>query len=184
MVDFIWKSAAGFEGIYSVSSCGQVRRDAPTRGFGSRSRVGAFMKQKKCADGYRSVSLYPKEGKQKQIHVHRLVAIAFYGAPPEGKVVNHKDGNKANNSLSNLEYVTPSENTKHAYATGLARGKKGESNPMAVLNADTAAAIRLLGDEHGWSIAALARAFRTDTCRVRRILNGTIWRPEPSISAW
>ena len=184
MVDALWKPAVGFDDIYSVSSCGQVRRDAPTRGFGSRSRVGAFMKQKKCADGYLSVSLYPKDGKQKHIHVHRLVAIAFYGPPPPGKIVNHKDGDKANNALSNLEYITTSENIKHAYVLGLAKGKKGESNSMAVLNADTARAIRLLADEHDWSVAALARAFRTDTARIRRILNGSIWPHETHIPAW
>lgn len=171
----IWKNVVGFEGIYSVSSCGQVRRDVPSRGFGSRSFAGKIMSQKKCTDGYRSVSLYPLQGKQKQIHVHRLVAIAFIGPVPSGLVVNHKDGIKHNNDLSNLEYLTTSQNIKHAYASGLAKGKPGETNSNVVLNDDAIRAIRLLHSE-GWTNNSISRAMRINPGKISRIVNGHIWK--------
>lgn len=55
-------------------------------------------------------------GKRKVLRVHSLVMLAFVGPRPEGKEVNHKDGNKGNNSLDNLEYVTKSENVRHSFA--------------------------------------------------------------------
>lgn len=170
-----WKDIIGFEGLYSVSTHGNVRRDAPTRGFGSRVAPGRHLRQKRCADGYRSVSIYPARGCQKQIHVHRLVAAAFIGSVPDGHVVNHKDGNKSNNVLENLEYVTPSQNTKHAFAIGLMKGKKGEANSMAKINDDTIRAIKILAYEHSWSNNAIARAMCMDPAKVGRILEGKIW---------
>lgn len=64
-------------------------------------------------------------------HVHCAVIEAFVGLIPKGMHVNHIDGIKTNNHLSNLEIVTPSQNTIHAYAMGLATGKKGEDNAGA-----------------------------------------------------
>lgn len=176
-----WRQIPGFEGLYSVSANGLIRRDAPSRGFGGRAAPGRVMAQKKCANGYRTVSLYPAEGRQRQLLVHRLVMLAFVGSPPTGLLVNHKDGNKANNDLENLEYVTPSENIKHAYRTGLAAGRRGEANSMVVLNWDTARAIRHLYSD-GWSVAAITRAFRTDSSRVLRIVKGELWIEEKKAS--
>lgn len=65
--------------------------------------------------------------------IHRLLAEYFLGGIPDGMCVNHKDGNKKNNCLSNLEIVTHQENTQHAYDNGLAKGKPGETNSMASL---------------------------------------------------
>lgn len=61
-------------------------------------------------------------------HVHCAVIEAFVGLIPKGMHVNHIDGVKTNNHLSNLEIVTPRENTIHAYAMGLAKGRRGEEN--------------------------------------------------------
>lgn len=60
--------------------------------------------------------------------LHRAMMEAFFGLIPENLVVNHKDGNKLNNILSNLEIVTHAYNTQHAYATGLAHGRRGEDH--------------------------------------------------------
>ena len=82
--------------------------------------------------GYPRVSLY--EGtKLHTATIHRLLALAFiHNDDPEIKVeVNHKDGVKENNSLDNLEWVTPSENQIHAFKNGLQKSSKGESNGMA-----------------------------------------------------
>ena len=170
-----WKEIPGFDGMYSVSSDGQIRRETASRGFGGTAFPRKVLRQKTGSNGYKSVSLYPVIGKQRHILVHRAVMLAFAGRPTvPTHVVNHKDGNKENNCLDNLEYVSPSENIRHAYATGLARGKKGEENPMAVLNQDTVAAIRTLHST-GWSLSRISRAFRLDLSRVRRIVIGEIW---------
>lgn len=71
--------------------------------------------------GYVLVTLF-KNNKQKALRVSRLVAIAYIDNPYNLPEVNHKDGNKKNNSVSNLEWCTRSYNTKHAWTTGLNKG--------------------------------------------------------------
>lgn len=68
----------------------------------------------------------------KRVAVHRLVAFTYLGEPPtpHHKWVNHKDGNKANNHYTNLEWTTISENIQHAYNTGLKVSKKGEAHHL------------------------------------------------------
>ena len=78
-----------------------------------------ILKQYSRKDGYRSVKLYRKkfEGgyERKGFLVHRLVAQAFIPNPDDCAVVNHKDGNKSNNSTENLEWCTYQDNTNHAH---------------------------------------------------------------------
>lgn len=79
--------------------------------------------------GYPMVTLF-KEGKPKHYLIHRLVALAFIPNPLNKPCINHIDGNKKNHSLSNLEWVTYSENGLHAYRTGLnnSDSQKGVTN--------------------------------------------------------
>lgn len=98
---------------YSISSEGQVRNDLTNR----------ILKQQ-IQNGYCHCTL-SVDKKPKRCRVHRLVAIAFIDNPENKEFVNHKDGNRQNNKVDNLEWVTPSENTKHAIQTGLTTsGKK------------------------------------------------------------
>lgn len=78
-------------------------------------------------NGYHVLSIY-FNGKHIQRKVHRLVVETYIGEIPEGYCVNHKDGDKLNNHLNNLEIVTFKENTQHAFRTGLAVGQKGSEN--------------------------------------------------------
>jgi len=80
-------------------------------------------------DGYVQVGLW-NNGKMKQCYLHRVVYQAFNGAMPDGTQINHIDGNKANNSLSNLECVSASDNQRHAVLLGL-RGSKLQSYAKA-----------------------------------------------------
>lgn len=73
---------------------------------------------------------------------HRLVAVAYLGPLPDGMQVNHIDGNKRNNAPINLEYVTPSQNQKHAYVNGLRLARFGESHQTATITDVAAEAIR------------------------------------------
>lgn len=92
------------------------------------TETGKVLKQSKTPAGYFTYSSNLGGS------VHRLLAHNFLGGIPEGLVVNHIDGDKENNLLSNLEITTHQENTIHAYKTGLAQGKKGEDNSQAILN--------------------------------------------------
>lgn len=101
-----WRSVVGYEGLYQVSDEGRVRRG------------GRVLKRQHTANGYPVVQLW-RDGEPKTCLVHRVVAEAFIGTVPDGKEVNHRDGDKENATPSNLEYVTRSENSIHAYKTGL-----------------------------------------------------------------
>ena len=72
-------------------------------------------------NGYKYVTLY-HENYSKLFYIHRLVMLYYVDNVENKRTVNHKDGNKLNNSLSNLEWATDSENIKHAYDTGLNKG--------------------------------------------------------------
>jgi len=110
-----WRPVVGFEGRYEVSDAGSVRVAATGRAVKVRVDNRA---------GYAATCLY-RNGRRTDCYVHRLVAAAFIGPCPQGHVVNHKNGVKTDSGANNLEYVTASENTRHAYATGLATPHAG-----------------------------------------------------------
>ena len=113
---------------YEVSNDGRIRRTYAS--VGGRFPKGFIRKQITDKQGYKTIML------QKKHHmVHRLVLEAFRGTCPKGCETNHKDGNKTNNHISNLEWTTPSENQKHAYRTGLSvpRDLRGENSPSSKL---------------------------------------------------
>ena len=97
VVEVRWQAIAGYEGLYEVSTLGQVR-----------NAKGCVMKQYLKRDKYtvyKKVSLW-KDGKYKQFYVHRLVAEAFIPNPDKLPIVNHKDEDKSNNRVDNLEWCT------------------------------------------------------------------------------
>lgn len=97
-----WKGIMDFPD-YEVSDLGRIRV----------KETGVIVKQHENNYGYNTVVLYANgEGRNKG--VHRIVASAFIRLPSEGEQVNHKDGNKTNNSLKNLEWVTQAENLRHS----------------------------------------------------------------------
>lgn len=147
----IWKKPWP-ESNYEVSNYGNVRRELGkvvnnTMG-GFRKVGGKNLSQKTKKNGYKEVSIYLTPSVGKMFYVHRLVAMAFIGELPDECEVNHKDGNKANNNLQNLEIVTPSENRLHAYH-GLKKGigvYKGSNHGMSKLNEEKVLKIRELYD--------------------------------------
>ena len=112
-----WKSIEGYEGLYEVSNLGRVKALARTHRHGHR-HPERIMSQS-VSRGYPKVELSAADGSRRSIPVHRLVCAAFYDNPEDKRCVNHIDGDKANNHVSNLEWATHSENEKHAYRIGL-----------------------------------------------------------------
>lgn len=123
--DEVWKDIEGYEGLYQVSTCGNVKSLPKIRrnGTGTYIQKERLLKPSNTSTGYKKVELC-KDGKRKGFKVHRLVAIAFIPNPDNKPEVNHIDGNKINNNIDNLEWVTSSENSIHAYETGLNSNKK------------------------------------------------------------
>ena len=122
----IWKDVEGYEGFYQVSSTGQVRsvdRVVDHKRHGNMIRKGKMLKPGKDTGGYPIVNIC-KNGKCKNVKVHRLVAMAFAYNPERKPEVNHLSGIKTENGIWNLEFVTGSENVRHAYQMGLFTGKK------------------------------------------------------------
>lgn len=104
MTQEMWKPVVGYEGVYEVSNCGNVRRVG-----------GNVMKQHKTSFGYLALTLC-KNGKVKTFQAHRLVAMAFVPNPNGKPFVNHLDEDKANNRADNLEWVTSAENNSYGTA--------------------------------------------------------------------
>ncbi len=106
----IWKDVAGYEGMYKVSTLGNIST--------CYYRCPMKTKSKLIIKGYYSVLLSINSIKKRWL-VHRIVAVAFIENKDNKPHVNHKDGNKLNNRADNLEWVTPKENMVHAHNIGL-----------------------------------------------------------------
>lgn len=122
--DEVWKDVVDYEGYYKISNIGRVKSL-----LGRNERL---MKTHISRNGYEKLDL-SKKGQTKKVYVHRLVAQAFIDNPENKPLVNHRDGVKTMNHVSNLEWCSHSENTTHAFANGLA----GSVKPVVAINLET-----------------------------------------------
>jgi hypothetical protein len=168
----IWKDVVDFEGFYQVSNLGRVQscdRIVVRNGQGDMNMKGKMMAKYQSTFGYCPISLY-KDGKCKKTMVHIVVAHAFIGERPLKNDINHIDGDKSNNSVSNLEYCTRSENMIHAFQSGLCKNtnKKQKTGFNAVK-------WMVMNEETGIfyeSIAEAARAHCVGVGRLEKQLKG------------
>lgn len=122
----VFKDITGYEGLYQISNLSNVKSKERIviRENGVRLSIKETILTPAVGNhGYKVVVLN-KNGIRKQVLIHRLVAEAFIPNPNNYREVNHKDGNKLNNDVSNLEFCTYSENLKHAYKNNLRKTKK------------------------------------------------------------
>lgn len=117
-----WKPIKDYEYLYEIHWRGVVR-NAGTK---------MLLRSGLAGNGYFTVALY-KDKKPKTHTIHTLVASHFVSNPKSKRCVNHKDGNKINNHVSNLEYATHGENNSHAIRTGL---KRKSIEPKGVIQMD------------------------------------------------
>lgn len=173
-----WLPVVGWETVYEVSDLGRVRRiKAGKKSRGDRGKIGRLMGIRPDAYNYAQVHLrdWPRD---LTIKVHILVALAFLGAPPEGHEVNHKDGNRMNPRLDNLEYLTRGKNLEHAYRV-LGRAKvcmKGETNAKAKLSNEQVLDIRRRYIPRKVSQQSLADEFGVTQAMIGFIVRGENWK--------
>ena len=165
----IWRGIKGYEGWYSVSSLGKIK---------SHKRIGRtedkISKTEIKGNKYRQVNL-SKKSISKTYRIHKLVACAFFGECPKNKEINHKDTNKSNNSISNLEYVTHKKNMNHAYENNLIPILKGKNHPMAkLIDADIYKIRDMRAD--GFSYRIIAKKFKVALQVIWRIVHIQSWK--------
>ncbi len=146
-----------FGDYYAVSTYGNV----------TSCVVGGEMSLRVTSAGYRSVNLRVG-GRERTFRVHRLVAILFLDNPEGLPQVNHKDGNKLNNHVDNLEWVTAADNVKHAFDTGLAKGRPGK------LTEEDIRSIRELADS--MTGAAIGELFGVHQGTIHGIVTRRTWK--------
>lgn len=174
-----WRPVVGWEGLYEVSNIGRVRRlsRVTTRKDGTlQTWPDRIMSLPLNSWGYPSVGL-TRDGRKSTALVHRLVAFAFIG--PGGPEVNHKDGDKTNARVSNLEWVTSKQNKEHAWGIGLRNRSHlpihyGVKANGAKLTPETVLAARA-EHQRGASIHGLSRKYGVDRKTMRSAIRGRNW---------
>lgn len=118
----VWKDIEGYAGLYQVSNLGRVKslKRVVNRNDGRKNYVGErILKQKFTGQAKYPAVILSSQTIHRTCSIHRLVASAFLPLVEGKDQVNHIDGVKANNTVGNLEWCTKSENSKHAFDTGL-----------------------------------------------------------------
>ena len=165
-----WKDIGGYEGFYQVSNLGRIRsvdRTIECGGKYSRTLKGQLIAQKKAGAGYPAVGLR-RDGHQRTAYVHRLVLGAFCGESEQEQECNHRDGNKTNNHIENLEWVTRSENSYHAHNTGLQPGR-------TILSPEIAKMIRNIYALGQYTQTEIGLMFGVCGTNVGYIVRGVYW---------
>jgi hypothetical protein len=168
------KDIAGYEGLFAVTRSGKVWSYPREKvGFIKSLREGKFRSLQKMEKGYLAVILH-KNSNQKRFLVHRLVAMAFIPNLEDKPAVNHKDGDKTNNCVDNLEWVTASENNFHSYRVlGTKHPQKGK---IGILNHSSIPVVQYSRDGKLINIFAgmseVARAIGVGVAGISGAVNG------------
>lgn len=171
-----WRDITGYEGLYQVSNIGRVKSlDRMTNGKSGSLRMvkGRLRSPSKSGWGYLAVLLVDKTGNHTQHAIHKLVAESFLNNNENLPQVNHRNGIKTCNKVDNLEWITPSGNTQHAYDTGLAVGVLGEQNGKCSISDEDCIEIMRLYKTGSYYQRELAEIFDISRGHVSAIVRGT-----------
>ena len=174
-----WRDVTGHEDAYMVSNLGRVRSCARIVQHATRrcNIIGRILKPS-TSTGYPVVNLCDDRGNYMPHYVHRLIGAAFIGEIPNGCYVHHKDGQKTNNHLDNLEIVTPGQNSQRSYDTGTSKAPQGSNSGRAKLTEEDVRCIRascIKGSRiHGCH--ALATKYGVAWTTIRAVVNRESWR--------
>lgn len=158
--------AALSSGKYTVTPDGRVFNNS-FQNTGEKREVAYSLH----SSGYISIHIGGKTVKRS-----RVVCLAFYGAPKEYLETNHKNGNKADDSASNLEWVTRSQNSRHAIETGLQPPMKGAKNGNALLTDEVVAEILKVWAEGTLPAREIAARFNVAENTVKCVVKGQSWK--------
>ena len=160
-----WRWIPGYEGMYMVSSIGNVR---------SHKRKKWKIMIPTLTKGYKTVPLQIGPKDFKRWYVHRLVCLAFIPNKNKKPSINHKDSNRLNNHISNLEWVTPKENTAHMIKNPAKNVFLGCRNPKSKLSEKQVLEIKsLINKKNGYE---LARMFNVTPRVIYQIRKNEIWK--------
>lgn len=173
----IWKDIPEYEGYYKISNIGNIKavtREIKNRWGRISVRQGMLKAPVQNGDGYFTIYLC-KNGLRKKFFIHRLVAIAFISNIENKPDVNHLNGIKTHNHVDNLEWVTKSENTKHAYRMSLKIPMRGELNGRVKLTEEKVIEIKQRYNTGNVSYRILANEYNVDKALIARIIKGKSW---------
>ena len=162
-----WKPIEQLKGKYEISNLGKIR--------GVRSKK--VLKLFESNAGYLQARVHKGNNINITVYVHRLVAMAFIPNSENKRDVNHKDGNKLNNFVGNLEWVTPKENTEHAQKMGL-MNVQGENHPRAKLTEQDVKNIRhsYIRGSREFGLSSLARKYGVEKNAIYNIIHCRTWK--------
>jgi hypothetical protein len=179
-----WKEIPWSNGLYLASNLGNIKRveskvkNQPSgkQNVGYRKVGGKILSQKTKKNGYMEVNLYVSPQKSKMCHVHRAVYFAFNPDADMSLQINHKNYDKSDNRLENLELVTGSENMLHANLNGRIVHKRmlGENSRVSKLNNEKVLEIRRLHSETR-AVSKIAEMFSIGKTQVQRIVKRQSW---------
>ncbi len=165
-----WKDIIGLEEVFVVSNKGRIRRIMHRKNPTNRLMKQFFDKE---GEGYMQIPLC-NLGKKTFFLVHRTVAISFIPNPENKPEVNHKDGDKTNNCVENLEWATSLENIRESWRMGLSKSRTGEKHHNSKLTEKEVLEIRNIGNT--MSQKEIGRLYGINHQAVYKILKRLRWK--------
>lgn len=174
----IWKSIKGYENVYEISSLGRVRSSEKEtiRNNGRKLKTNArILKTHKDHNGYVRIVIFFR-GSRKTHKVHRLVAEAFLDNPESKLAINHKNNDRSDNRLENLEWCTQKENMEFCKKQNRLVNKKGEEHASSVLTEIEVLEIRRLYSTGNYTTNDLGEKYNVNFSTISDITRRKTWK--------